>query len=238
MMKLYARFFAPTLALLMQQPAVVEITSEPTHHQVLQNDYVRVFDVQIPTKTATLPHRHGNDYLFVSFGDADITNAKVGEQAVRVQFKDGEARYTKGGFVHTVTNNGDHTFHNATVELLQPTTGEHACSEACEIPIPCASDDKASCPSARKLFESDQWVAMAVTLPPAATIGEHTHHGPHLVVAVSEVNLKQKKVDAPETASHLAAGQVAWVNPVTHSISNAGSQTIRMVTVEFKVPKT
>ena len=222
----------------MQQPAAVEITSEPSHHLAFQNEWVRAFNVLAPAKASTLVHRHNYDYVYVTLGDTDITNARVGEAPVPLMLKDGEVRFTKGGFAHAVINNSEHPFHNITIELLRPSTGVHPCNESCDLPVPCSSADKSSCGSARKVVESDQWVAVAVTLPPSATTGEHTHAGPHLAVAVTDLDLKQKSKDNRESSLHLKSGDIAWVDPITHTITNAGAQTTKLIGLEFKVPPT
>ena len=49
--------FLATAALAQQQQQPVEITSEPSHHLVFQNEYVRVFDVTVAPKASTLVHR-------------------------------------------------------------------------------------------------------------------------------------------------------------------------------------
>ncbi|HEY6968934.1 MAG TPA: hypothetical protein VJA94_07010 [Candidatus Angelobacter sp.] len=38
----------PVIIAMLQQSAVVEITSEPSHHLVFQNEWVRVFNVLAP----------------------------------------------------------------------------------------------------------------------------------------------------------------------------------------------
>jgi len=58
-------------ATLAQQQQSVEITSEPSHHLVFQNEYVRVFDVTVAPRATTLVHKHNHDYLFVTLGDSD-----------------------------------------------------------------------------------------------------------------------------------------------------------------------
>jgi len=215
---------------------VVEITSEPSHHLAFQNEWVRVFNVMAPAKASTLIHRHNYDYLYVTLGDTDITNARVGEAQVQVTLKDGEVRFTNGGFAHAVINNSEHPFHNITIELLGPSSGVHPCTESCDLPVSCASADKTTCASARKVLESDQWTAVAVTIPPSGTTGEHTHAGPHLGIAVSELNLKQTSKDRPDAALHMGVGDITWVDPVSHSITNVGRQPARLVDLEFKVP--
>ena len=227
----------PVIVAMLQQPSVVEITSEPSHHLVFQNEWVRVFNVLAPARASTLVHLHNYDYAFVTLGDTDITNSRLGEAPVQIVLKDGEARFTKGGFAHSVTNNSDHPFHNITIELLQGSTGVHPCADACDIPLPCASA-KDSCATAEKVVESDQWTAIAVTLPPGGTTGEHTHAGPHLAVAVTDMNLKQKTKNRPDSLMHLAVGQTTWVEPVIHSVINHGAQPAKLIALEFKVPQT
>src|SRR5690348_6324530 len=87
---------------LAQQPKVVEITAEPSHHLAMENSLLRAFNVLAPAKASTLVHRHDYDYLYVTLGDTNITNQRVGEQPVEMSLKDGEVRFTKGGFAHAV----------------------------------------------------------------------------------------------------------------------------------------
>ena len=53
-----------------QAQAPVEITSESSHHLVLENMFVRVFAVSVDPGKSTLMHHHAHDYLSVSLGDA------------------------------------------------------------------------------------------------------------------------------------------------------------------------
>src|SRR5579864_7646260 len=122
-----------------QAQSPVEITSEPSHHLVFENMFVRVFAVSVDPGKSTLMHHHGHDYLGITLGDSQITNTKQGAQPAQVSLKDGDTRFTPAGLVHAITNNASVTFHNRTIELLQPTTNQKACTESCEIPVPCDS---------------------------------------------------------------------------------------------------
>src|SRR5437899_4628203 len=89
-------------AIAQQDP--VEITSEPHHHLVLENKYVRAFAVSVAPKESSLVHRHGHDYLSVSLGDATIINARAGAAPVAANFKDGDVRFSAAPVVHAVTD--------------------------------------------------------------------------------------------------------------------------------------
>jgi quercetin dioxygenase-like cupin family protein len=216
------------------QEAQVEITSEPSHHLVLQNDWVRVFDVTIAPKTSSLVHRHRHDYMFVTLGDSDVTSVRVNEKPVQLVLKDGEAHFTAGGFAHAAINNSSRPFRNITIEMLTSATGERTCNESCSVPLPCNSTAKSACPAAERLFLSDQWTATTVTLPPGAQIEEHTHMGPHLAVAVSDLHFLVKTPGRPDSEINTKVGDIAWVPPTTHTVINVGRQPARMVTLEFR----
>ncbi|HEY7405500.1 MAG TPA: hypothetical protein VIB39_18380 [Candidatus Angelobacter sp.] len=224
-------------ATLAQQQQPVEITSEPSHHLVLQNEYVRVFDVKVAPKTSTLIHRHGHDYLFVTLGDSDVTNTRVGEKPVPLHLKDGEVRYTPGNFAHAAINDRDQVFHNTTIELLQPATNVKTCTESCEMPAPCESE-KGICPTIAPLISSDQWTVLLIKFPPGSRLESHARSVPHLFVPVSDLELTQELGSSSRTVKR-ASGEVAWLpgGGVAHTLVNNTSRPLQFVTVEFKAEK-
>lgn len=224
-------FVLPLLA--QQAQAPVEITSEPHHHQVLDNTFVRVFAVSIDPGASTLMHHHGHNYLGISIGDAQFTNAKEGAQPVAVTFKDGDTRYTPAGLNHAITNTASTPFRNVTIELLGPTTNEKTCTDSCSVPVECNSADKSKCVSVTKLITADQWTVTQVTLPAGATYPQHTHSGSFLVVPLTDAQVVMKNQDKSKTTVQLKIGEVAWNNPVAHSITNTGKTTAKSVVLEF-----
>ncbi len=221
-------------ATLAQQQQSVEITSEPSHHLVFQNEYVRVFDVTIPPKISSLVHRHGYDYLFVALGDSDVLSVRPGEKPVSLLLKDGEVRFTPGNFAHAAINQGDRPFHNITIELLKPSSKVSTCAGGCIETPPCMSEKKESCPTIARSISSDQWTVSLVTLPPSSRLEKHTHTTPHLAVAVSDLNLTQQ---TGETTSEIkkATGDLAWVpSGVTHTVINSSAKPAQYVALEFK----
>jgi quercetin dioxygenase-like cupin family protein len=218
-----------------QQKDPVEITSEPSHHLVMENLFVRVFAVTVPPKASTLMHRHGKDYVTVALGDSEILNNKQGAAApVVVKFKDGQVGYAAAGLVHSVADNGEGTFRNLTIELMQPTTNQKACTEACDVPVPCTSADKAQCVTETKVMGSDQWSVTNVVIPAGAVYPQHTHLANFLLIPVTDGDGKVRAQDGPETTVHLEAGKPTWNNPVVHTITNTGSKPTRVVILEFR----
>lgn len=221
--------FLATAALAQQQQSV-EITSEPSHHLVLQNDYVRVFDVTVAPKASTLIHRHNYDYLFVTLGDSDLINARVGEKPVPLQLKDGDVRFTPGHFAHAAINNSDQPFHNTTIELLKPSTNVKTCTESCnDSSYVC----RTICPERRKLISSDQWSAWLITIPPTAQADKQLHATPQLIVSVSNLELGVQAGSADSPIKR-APGQLDWLptGPM-HALINNAKIPARFVVLEF-----
>src|SRR5450755_4946164 len=122
-MKRLLCFFVLLIPVLLAQTATeVEITSEPSHHLALENESVRVFNVEVAPHTSTLVHRHHHDYVFVTLGNARVSNEVEGKPPVELTFGDGETRFVPGNFAHVAKNLADQPFRNVTIELLQDET--------------------------------------------------------------------------------------------------------------------
>ena len=213
-----------------EAPAV-EITAEPAHHLALENEQVRVFQVEVAPHASTLLHHHGHDYLFVTLGDAHISNEVQGKAPVEVTLADGETRFTPGDFAHVARNLADRPFRNVTVELMQDAKLRQAPS-----PWPEAEGER-EFPGGRVkvLFVHDGARVSQLELQPGATVPSHHHDGPHLVVAVSDLDLRSDIEGRAPVAAKLKAGDVGWVpGGYTHTLTNTGKSPARLVTVEFK----
>src|ERR1051326_4214312 len=190
---------------------------------VLENEYVRVFDVTVAPKASTLIHRHNYDYLFVTLGDSDLVNARVGEKPAALQLKDGDVRFTPGHFAHAAINSAATPFHNITIELLKPSTNVKTCTENCNAFI-CAG----ICPIKYKLISSDQWTIWSLTMPPKAQFG-NLPHTPQLLVPVSDLVFASTK-----RPTRRGPGQIDW-SPAgfTEPLTNLSTQPARFVVLEF-----
>jgi quercetin dioxygenase-like cupin family protein len=213
-----------------QTATEVEITSEPSHHLAIDNEYVRVFQVEVAPHTATLMHRHRHDYIAVTLGDAHISNEVEGKPPVEVNLKNGGAGFTAGNFAHIARNLGDQPFRNVTIELMQDEklrqTPSHWPEESGEKTFPGGSS--------KILFVKDGVRVSEVNLEPGATEPSHHHDGPHLAIAVSDLDLRSDVEGSAPTAEKLKAGEVKWLpGGYTHTVTNVGKTPARIVAVEF-----
>lgn len=219
-----AIFLPLLISLAVAQTSEVPITAEPSHHQVLENEYARVFKVEVPPHAQTLIHRHDRDYIFVALGDAKIVNTVTGKEPVQVEMRDGEARFLMGSFSHSARNLSDQPFRNVTVELLKDNT--HA---------PATDFAAPPSPAQKVLFIQDGVRVSEIRLVPGAALPHHEHKFPHLVVAVSDIDLASQADGRPPRGVHQKSGDVVWVPAgLAHTLTNTGATEAHFVTLEFQ----
>jgi quercetin dioxygenase-like cupin family protein len=186
--------------------------------------------VEAAPKSPTLLHRHRHDYVFVTLGAADVMNEVVGEEPQELKLADGETRFHAGNFAHVARNLLDQPFRNVTIEFMQDEKMRTAPS-----PWPMEGGDK-EFPGVKikVLMVRDGARVSSVELQPGATIPSHHHDGPHLVVAVSDLDLRSDVEGKVPMPTKLKAGDVKWIpGGFTHTLTNTGTNVVRLVTVEF-----
>ena len=222
--------FLSAFILCAQTTSEVEITAEPHHHLALQNQYVRVFKVEVAAHEATLMHRHQYDYIFVTLGASQVENDVAGKLPVTLKLQDGETRFLPGGFAHIAKDLSDQPFRNITVELLQDKKlrqSKSAWDENRGFHILNGGTQDI-------LFVKDNVRASEVELQPGGVLPKHHHAGPHLVVAISDLDLRSDVPGNPVSSKQLKAGDIAWVTGgLTHSLTNVGKQNAKFITLEF-----
>jgi quercetin dioxygenase-like cupin family protein len=225
-----ALLILPLLAAYAAAPEV-DITSDPSHHLAVENEYLRAFKVEVAPKAATLLHRHRYDYLFVTLGNSHVVNEVAEKPPVELTLADGETRFVAGNFAHVAKNLSDQPFRNVTIELLQDDKMRTAPS-----PWPLEGGNK-EFPGVhiKVLFVRDGARVSAIDLDPGATVPSHHHDGPHLLVAVSDLDLRSEVDGQGPMPGKFKSGDVKWIpGGYTHTLTNEGKTTARLVTVEFK----
>jgi quercetin dioxygenase-like cupin family protein len=209
----------------------VEVTAEPSHHLALENEYVRVFKVEVAPHASTLMHRHRRDYCFVTLGDSHVSNEVEGKPPVELTLRDGETRFTPGNFAHIARNLSAQPFRNVTIELVQDEKLRNAPS-----PWPMEGGDQ-DFPGGhvKVLLVRDGARVSQIELDPGATVPSHHHAGPHLLVAVSDLELRSDVEGQGPMPGHFKSGDIKWLpGGYSHTLTNTGNSPAKFVTVEFK----
>lgn len=97
----------------------IQVSQEPRHHKVFENEWVRVLDVHIPPHDTSLMHKHSTPSVFLI-----LSNTKTGSQTLiepgKPSFTDGniwfEGFYDKPR-IHRVWNEDTVEFHVMDIEL-------------------------------------------------------------------------------------------------------------------------
>jgi quercetin dioxygenase-like cupin family protein len=208
----------------------VEITAEPSHHFAIENEYIRAFQVEVAPHTSTLMHRHRHDYIFVTLGDAHVSHLVEGEPSVDVKLTDGDTRFVPGNFAHIAKDLADQPFRNVTIELMRDEELRQKPSHWPE------ESGEQSFPGGRSkiLFVKDGVRVSEVNLEPGAIVPSHHHDGPHLLVAVSDLDVRSDVEGMGPMAGKFKSGDIKWLpGGYTHSLTNVGKNPARFVTVEF-----
>jgi len=96
----------------------VPISQEHHHHLIIENSYLKAYEVEVPAHESTLLHQHDYDYVYVVLGGAQVTNTVVGKPQVQMYLPDTTVNFAKGPFAHVAGNVGDTPFRNVTISLL------------------------------------------------------------------------------------------------------------------------
>jgi quercetin dioxygenase-like cupin family protein len=231
-MKRRTFFFCLISTLLAAQATApeVEITAEPHHHLTLENKSVRVFNVEVPPHGDTLMHWHRHDYIYVTLGDSDLINAVKDKPPVTVKLQDGETRFSPATFAHIARNLSDRPFRNVTIEILEDETLRNSTAKW--------DEDRAlnilQGGTKQILFVKDGIRVSEFEIQPGAVVPKHHHTGPHLLVAVSDLDLRSDVEGQAPTPAHFKSSDSKWFpGGYSHTVTNTGPNPAKFVTLEF-----
>jgi quercetin dioxygenase-like cupin family protein len=221
------------ILLALQAAPEVEISAEPHHHLTFENKSVRVFNVEVPAHSETLMHWHRHDYIYVTLGETEIVNAVKDKPPVTVKLADGQTAFAPASFAH-IARTTDQPFRNVTIEILDDESLRHA-------PSPWdikKNEDRAleilHGGTEQILFVKDAIRVSEFELQPGGVVPLHHHIGPHLLVAVSDLDIRSDVEGQGPMPGHFRSGDSKWLSGnYSHTITNTGLKPAKFVTLEF-----
>jgi quercetin dioxygenase-like cupin family protein len=179
-----------------------------------------------------LLHRHHHDYLSVNLGPAQISNQVEGKPPVTAKLQDGQTAFGQAPLAHVVRDLAATPFRNVTIEFLQDDKAHRA---------PSAPWDEErglhilEGGTQHIMFVQDGVRVSEVDLQPGGMVPKHHHSGPHLLVAVTDLELENDVAGKGTLQINLKAGDIKWVpGGFTHTLMNAGKQPAKFVILEFR----
>jgi quercetin dioxygenase-like cupin family protein len=215
-------------AVLAPTPSAVPVEQEPAHRLVLQNEFVRVFEVWLPPGAETLWHVHRHDGASVRLADATIEDQPMDGTVETIGLRRGQVTYgaTPTARTHRVRNVGQTPFHIVYIELLGP-SGVSA-NRAAVSGVGAASDPRA-------VLENDRVRALRRILAPGESTVMHVHASRTLGVSVTTGRLEISDPKGVSKVIESKLGAVQWIEPgTTHQLKNVGDAPIEIADVELR----
>jgi hypothetical protein len=235
-MKRQLLFCLLPILLAAQSAPEVEITAEPHHHLAFENKSVRVFNVEVGPDTETLTHWHRHDYIAVTLGPAEISNAVKDKPPVTVKFADGDTRFAPATFAHYVRTTSPQPFRNVTVEILDDANLRNSTAKWDEDRGP----DVLGNGTKQILFVKDGIRVTQFELQPGEVVPGGSDAHPMLLVALADSDLFTRDPRTHDShasvppPTHFKAGESAWLAlGFRQPVVNAGHNTAKFVTLEF-----
>ncbi|HEY3928740.1 MAG TPA: hypothetical protein VGL89_10215 [Candidatus Koribacter sp.] len=203
-----------------QEEKPVAIEAESHHHLVIENEFVRVFHVTLPSGERTLYHVHLYDFAGVQLVTATTTDQQPGKPETAPKEDEVGRAWTmteSGPRTHRVHNVGSTTMDLMDVEFLKKASGT------------------ASEPIAQVVAENAEGRVYRWKMAAHETSATHAHTRPYLIVVVQPMRLKMTAPDGQSRTEDVKAGDLHWVDfAVTHSFTNESDAEGELVEIELK----
>ena len=204
---------------------VTEITDEPHHTLLFQNDEVRVFHLKLQPNDVTLPHRHSTFYAYLSLHPVTIGNEVRGRQPVLTQLEGGELHTSKGGFTVAERNNSSEPADVLVIEAMKAEDGSFA------TPMDSFRFHDAAF---GELFVAPMMRGYTLTIAAGGRTEQHKENYDRLLVAITDLKLRETKAEGTQSDLEMRAGDIRWLpRGVTHSVTNIGASSATFITLEF-----
>jgi hypothetical protein len=99
--------------------AQIQVRDEPRHHNVFENESIRILDVYLPPKDTTLYHLHNTASIFIILANTNVSSQLMGKQAQKGANIAGMVSYDSMNTprLHRVWNEDTTWFHVMDIEL-------------------------------------------------------------------------------------------------------------------------
>ena len=206
---------------------ILPANEEPRHVVMLENEWVRVIDVEIPEGERTLYHTHSLDYPYVLVTSVTLYNQIYGQEPKDVKMQAGFIGYydaaSKGAYTHRFINRGPGTFRAIGIELLKP------------MEVPAAPN--AALPAlagAEIALDNGRVGAYRIRIAPGKSIGPLTIPGPSIRVAMGEGKMVHETEDT-QSETRIAPAQFVFQPQTTTAVfTNTGATELELVEFVLK----
>ena len=178
--------------------AQVQVRNEPRHHNVFENEFVRILDVYLPPNDTTQYHIHNTPSVFIILTNTNVGSQLIGMQPQKGANITGEVSYDSLSTprTHRVWNEDSAWFHVMDIELI---------SKRANLRIPPLQN-----PTLKLLFNKEQVNGYETEIRPGGNLLLPASSNGYLLVSKSETVIDYK---ITETTLHriMKAGHYLWI---------------------------
>ncbi len=178
---------------------VVPVASEPRHHVVYQNDWVRVIDAFFPAGDTTLYHTHDRDNVPICLAGGSMTTQPLGGSSQPGTAHAGSVGFARASYTHQIVNVGQTDLHFLDVEILRPPDPDTPLG-----PETGLADHAVE-------FENDRVRVFRVRSQATGAASAHAH--PHRVLGVVVPATEVSPQSAGRAALPPPPGSLTWYEP-------------------------
>lgn len=199
---------------------------EPRHRPKLENEYVRILDVEIPAGDQTLFHTHDLNYAYLMVNAALLRNEVMGKPGTaEIKIPAGLVGYyraTEGAYTHRFTNIGAEPFRAIGIELLRS-----ASSSGVAAPLPESTGYVT-------VLDNERVPAYRVVLEPGQSTPAVTLSGPSIRVAETAGRVRQQSAGSEVEAELVPARFEFRGQAARHALKNVGDARVEIFEFELK----
>jgi hypothetical protein len=193
---------------------------------VLENDFVRVFDIRVAPGVFEPMHSHARG-ITIALSDYQNEATSPEGKVSRSQAKFGDVRWVEA-VTHSARNTGSTEQRVIRIELKQdaPSSASLVSDEL---------DSLKACKDTQKLIFENPFVrAIDDRIPAGVAEPKHRHaHG--LTITLSDWDSESVAYPSGQTSRrHAILGEVRWTEPMIHEVRNFGKTDSHTVRIELK----
>ena len=203
-------------------PAQVHVRDEPRHHNVFENEFVRILDVHLGPKDTTQYHLHNTPSVFIILANCTVSSQILDGQPQSGANVSGIISYDamKTERIHRVWNEDTAWFHVMDVELI---------SKKQKNTIHVIQN-----PSVKLLFNEQEVIGYEATLKPRDHLQLPPSANGYLLVSSASASI-DLVINKTTQQRLMQAGHYAWIEPGNgFGIKSKESTEVRFVILQMK----
>jgi len=202
--------------------AQIHVRDEPRHHNVFENEFIRILDVHLGPGDTTLYHLHNTPSVFIRFTNTNVGSQLFGKQSQKGANITGEVSYDNLNTPrhHRVWNEDTSWFHVMDIELTS--TKQKKNILVLQNPV------------LKLLFNEQQVNSYNIELKAASNLQLPSSAGGYLLISKSETVIEFKINDAVQNRI-MKPSHYIWIEAGKNfSIKNMDKKEANFTLLQFK----